>query len=68
MWDIFDKGYKCGNLGPVLIALTLITIALILAVELVTMIANPLAAFVVGVAVDQTIDWLFEQSQDCQPP
>ncbi|MCC7516576.1 MAG: hypothetical protein IT470_04465 [Pseudomonadales bacterium] len=63
--DLLQKGTKCKNFEALAIFLAITTILSILMVELTIMIANPIAAFAVGVGMDLALDWFVAQSPDC---
>lgn len=63
--SLLSAGLRCTNMAAVAIGFAMMTIFVLLASEVATMLANPLAGFVVGTALDHAVDWLVDQTQEC---
>jgi hypothetical protein len=55
----------CSDFSALAWFLTIAAIFSLLVIELTLMIANPIAAYGIGVGLDFAIDWLVDQSPDC---
>lgn len=71
--DVLTQGLAClgpdgSNISAVFVTMALFAILSLLIVQAVQMFFNPLAAFVVNIAVDQATNWLFSQVQNCPAP
>jgi hypothetical protein len=67
MHDVLDKGLQCTNsIGAIIFFITLTTMLTALVVQVTLAVANPLAAFGVGLVLDQLSDWLISQTPDCK--
>ena len=67
MQNALEQGADCiGDLSPVVIFTTLFTIMALLIAQFVTFVVNPLAAFVVGIALDFALDGLISVANNCK--
>jgi hypothetical protein len=65
VYGLLDKGMTCSDFSALAWFLTIAAIFSLLVIELTLMIANPIAAYGIGVGLDFAIDWLVDQSPDC---
>lgn len=66
-YALLSTGLTCKNaLDAVLFFITFTRVLSLLVVSLVSLIANPVAAFVTGIALDQAFSWLVSQSGNCR--
>jgi hypothetical protein len=66
--NLLEKGLQCdsSSFSAIAFFMVLSTIGVLLLAQLVTSISNPIAAFGIGLALDQATNWLMDQTAECQ--